>query len=247
MRPRLSPDGLQAGFRAVLASIALLGIGSIAAAPADQGVILRKLADYPLPGDTSRYDYQSFDPSAHRLYIAHLGMGVVRVFDTQANALVGTVEGVPGVHGVVAVPELGRVFATATGAQAVAVIDPESLSVVATMPGGEYPDGLAYASNVGKLYVSDEFGAADVVIDPNSNSVVATIALGGEAGNTQYDPASGQIFVAVQTLNQLAAIDPLTDTVVATYDTPGCDHPHGLAIDSDRRLAFVACQRNARL
>jgi hypothetical protein len=109
MRPRLRLDSLHVGFVAILASIALLGAETVVAAPADQGVILRKLADYPLPGDTSRYDYQSYDPSAHRLYIAHLGMGVVRVFDTQANALVGKVEGVPGVHGVVAVPELGRV------------------------------------------------------------------------------------------------------------------------------------------
>jgi hypothetical protein len=43
-------------------------------------VTLQKLADYPL------------------LYIAHLGQGVVHVFDTQAHTLIGTVEGVPAVR-----------------------------------------------------------------------------------------------------------------------------------------------------
>jgi hypothetical protein len=31
---------------------------------------LRKVADIPLPGAAVRFDYQSFDPSAGRLYIS---------------------------------------------------------------------------------------------------------------------------------------------------------------------------------
>jgi YVTN family beta-propeller protein len=137
------------------AAVLLLLSGSSAFAHA---VTLQKQADYPLPGDTSRYDYVSFDPTSHRMYIAHLGQGVVHVFDTQAQQLVGTVAGIPGVHGVLAVPDLGVVYATATNENTVKVIDPESLSIVASIPGGEYPDGLAYAPTVGKLYVSDERG-----------------------------------------------------------------------------------------
>src|SRR5712691_6547623 len=123
-----------------------------------QALTLQKLADYPLPGDASRYDYLSFDPTSNRMYIAHLGQGVIHVFDTQTKQLVGTVEGVPGVHGVLVVPELGLVYATATDENTVKVIDPQSVSVIATIAGGNYPDGLAYAPTVGKVYVSDERG-----------------------------------------------------------------------------------------
>jgi DNA-binding beta-propeller fold protein YncE len=35
--------------------------------------------------------------------------------------------------------------------------------------------------------------------------------------------------------------------VTGRYDAPGCDHPHGLQISPDRRLAFVACESNAKL
>jgi DNA-binding beta-propeller fold protein YncE len=30
-------------------------------------------------------------------------------------------------------------------------------------------------------------------------------------------------------------------------ELPGCDHPHGLSVDSPDRLAFIACAGNARL
>ena len=203
--------------------------------------------DVPLPGDTSRFDYESLDPGTHRLYIAHLGAGTVLVYDIASGSVVGEVQDVPGVHGILAIPELGRVYASATGANQVAVIDPQSLSVVAMIPGGVYPDGLAYDPELGKLYVSDETGGTDTVIDTASNQVVATIPLGGEAGNTQFDPGSHQILVAVQTRNQVVVIDPQTDQVSGRYDTPGCEHPHGVQISPDRRLAFIACESNAKV
>ena len=205
------------------------------------------IRDVPLPGDTSRFDYESLDAVTHRLYIAHLGAGTVLVYDLASTSIVGEVQAVPGAHGVLAVPQLGRVYASATGANQVAVIDPEGLSVVGTIPGGVYPDGLAYDPELSKLYVSDETGGTDTVIDTASNQVVATIPLGGEAGNTQFDPGSHQMLVAVQTLNQVVTIDPESDQVNGRYDTPGCEHPHGLQISPDRRLAYIACESNAKV
>ena len=203
--------------------------------------------DVPLPGDTSRWDYESLDPQTHRMYVTHLGAGTIAVYDIAAGSIIGEIRDVPGVHGVLVIPELGRVYATATNVNQVAVIDPMTLSVTATIPGGVYPDGMAYDPEVGKLYVSDETGGTDTVIDTNTNQVVATVALGGDVGNTQFDPVSHQIFVAVQSRNQVVTIDPQSDQVSGRYDTPGCDHPHGLQISPDRRMAFIACEGNAKL
>jgi YVTN family beta-propeller protein len=203
--------------------------------------------DVPLPGDTSRFDYVSLDPGSQRLFIAHLGAGTMPVYDIASGAVIGEVQNVPGVHGVLAVPELGRVYASATGSNQVAVIDPQSLSVVGTIPGGEYPDGIAYDPELGKLYVSDESGGTDTVIDTASNHVVATIPLGGEVGNTQFDATAHRVIAAVQTRNQVVSIDPQTDKVTGQYDTPGCDRPHGIQISPDLRFAFVACEGNAKL
>jgi YVTN family beta-propeller protein len=230
---------------ALAAAFVLLPSASVAAQSAS--VTLQKMDDYPLPGDASRYDYLSFDPTTHRMYIAHLGQGVVHAFDTQTKTFLGSVDGIAGVHGVLAVPDLGVVYATATNDNTVKVIDAGSLSVIATIPGGDYPDGLAFVPGLGKLYVSDERGGTDTVIDTATNEVVATIALGGEAGNSVFDPVSGQVLVAVQTQNQIVSIDPVQDTVVALHDTPGCVSPHGLVLDVEHRLGFIGCQGNARV
>lgn len=192
-------------------------------------------------------DYASYDPARHLLFIAHLGDSTVIVFDTRAKRVVARIAGISQVHGVLAVPALDRVYATATGTNQLVAIDENTLKLVARMPAGVYPDGIAYAPAVHKLYVSDERGGTDTVIDVRTNTPVATIALGGEVGNTQYDPASGHIFANVQTRARLAEIDPVTDRVIADIDLPGAEGNHGLLIVPAQRLAFIACEDNARL
>jgi DNA-binding beta-propeller fold protein YncE len=77
--------------------------------------------------------------------------------------------------------------------------------------------------------------------------VRGTIPLGGEVGNVAYDPTGDRMLVAVQERNDLAVLDPATLAVSTLVPLPGCDHDHGLALDSDARLAFVACDGNATL
>jgi YVTN family beta-propeller protein len=208
---------------------------------------LRALRDVPLSGGATRFDYQSFDEATGRLYIAHLGDGVLTIFDANNETVVGDVKDLPRVHGVIAVPELHRIYASATGSNELAVIDDRTLQILARVPAGDYPDGIAYATKAKKLYVSDLHGKTDTVIDATTNQRLATIALGGGAGNTQYDSASEHIFVTVHSQNQLAEIDPTKDQLIARYPMAGCNEPHGLLIDSEHRLAFVACEENAKL
>ena len=85
------------------------------------------------------------------------------------------------------------------------------------------------------------------MIDASTNALMKTIPVGGEVGNSQYDSRSGLIFTNVQTRNELIAIDPATGAIVSRDRLPGCVENHGLAIDAPRRLAYIACQGNARL
>src|SRR5205823_13760940 len=141
--------------------------------------------DIQHPEDPSRFASPSFEQQTPHPYSTSFGARQVNACDTDAKAVLGTVPGVAGVHGVLAIPELGRVYATATAVNQVVVIDAQTLTVVATAPGGTYPDGLAYDPEVGKVYVSDEHGNTDTVIDAQTNQVVAAIPLDGEVGNTQ--------------------------------------------------------------
>ena len=217
------------------------------AIPAIGSLPLRVLADVPLTGGTTRFDYQSFDSSGGRLYIAHLGSDLMTVFDVTKQTVVGDVKDLKHVHGVLAVPALHRIYASATGTNELAVIDDQSLSIVARVPAGDYPDGIAYASKANKIYVSDLHGKTDTVIDAKTNQRITTITLGGGAGNSQYDSGADRIFVTVDGREELAEIDPNTDQVVGRYPLTGCKGSHGLSIDSEHRLAFAACEDNSKL
>jgi DNA-binding beta-propeller fold protein YncE len=210
--------------------------------------VLQSVADVPLPGSASRFDYQSLDESTGRLVIAHMGADQVIVFDTRAQQVVGTVDGVKTPTGVLAVPAVDRIFAAAAGSHAVDVIDARALEVVAHAGEIGFPDGLAYAPTVKQVFISDESGGGELVIDAMTNRAVTTIDIGGEAGNTHYDPVSGCILVAVQDRGQLAVIDPASDRLVARYDLKAdCQRPHGFLIDAPQRVAYVSCEGNAKL
>ncbi|HLK56992.1 MAG TPA: YncE family protein [Chthonomonadaceae bacterium] len=206
--------------------------------------VLKKVADIPLPGGATRFDYQSFDPQTGRLYLSHMGDGRLVVFDTKTNQVIANLPGFPSITGVLFVPELNRVYASAAGSHEVVAVDAGHLKILARISGARFPDGLAYSPDEGKVFVSDESGGADLVIDARANRRLDRIPLGGEAGNTHYDPVSHRIFVAVQTRNEMAAIDPKTDRIVARYPLPGSDFPHGFTMDSLHRLMFVSCEGN---
>jgi YVTN family beta-propeller protein len=215
--------------------------------PSHSSLPLEVLADAPLTGRTTRWDYASLDASKHRLYLAHLGDSAMVVFDTQRREVLKEVRGLSHVHGVLAIPELERIYVSATARNEVVAVADGALEIRARIPVGEYPDGLSYAPGVRKLYVSNEYGNSVTVIDVASDKRVATIALGGEAGNTQYDPASRHVFVNVQTRAQLAEIDTAVDKVIERIDLPGAEANHGLLIDPEGRRAFISCEGNDRL
>ena len=208
---------------------------------------LKIVADVPMPGAAVRFDYQSLDTESGRLYIAHMNADQVVVFDTATRKVVANLDGFTRVHGVLAAPEMNRVFASVTGEHKVAAVDAKTLQTVAKVGPINYPDGIAFAPDQKRVFVSDEHGNTDAVIDAQNNSLLTKINLGGGAGNTVYDPTSGRILVAVHEKNDLAVIDPVKLEITARYPLPGLKEPHGISLDVANRLAFVAGAGNHTL
>jgi DNA-binding beta-propeller fold protein YncE len=209
--------------------------------------VLRTVADVPLPGPPVRFDYQSLDAGTDRLFIAHMGAGDIVVFNVRTRKVEATIGGLPGVTGVLAVPAVGKIYASVTGLHQVAVIDAATLRVVARLGPIDFPDGIAYAPDQQKVYVSDETGGKLLVIHARTDSVEGIVPLDGEAGNILFDPGSRCILVAVQTRNQVDVIDPGGERFLGRFDLAGADRPHGLVIDAVRRLAFVGDEGDAKL
>lgn len=248
MRRALLPLLVAGAVSLVLAAAAAArtaGAAQRSAVAVAAGLPLKAVARVALPGASVRFDYASIDPGPNRLYIAHMNASELLVFDLRTRRVLQTIAA-PGVHGVLAVPQLGRVFASATNAHELLTLDAKTGRVLNRAPAGDYPDGIAYDPVEKRVYVSDESGGIEAVFDQKGERI-ATIELGGDAGNVQYDAGSKHMLVAVQSRNDIAVIDPRTNQVVRRIAVPGCDHPHGLLIDAPRRLAFVACDRNATL
>jgi len=239
----------RAGWIAVgmLMAIICAGVCGSAGAERPQDALISKVADIPLPGGATRFDYQSLDEESGRLYFSHMGDAELMVFDTRTQTLVAHLPGFPTMTGVLFVPSLKRIYGSVTRNHEIAVVDAGSLNIVARIPDGRFPDGLAYSTETKKLFVSDESGGVETVIDAVANKKLGAIELGGEAGNTQYDPTSHLIYVAVQSRNQLVAIDPQSEKLVARYDLKKGKHPHGFYIDSGANRAYISCQGDNKL
>jgi YVTN family beta-propeller protein len=235
---------------ATIVGAALIGAhapGPAAAVPPAPRPLLQQVGDYPLPGRTTRWDYMAIDPIHAKLVLAHLGDSTVVVVDTRTRSVLGQVGKVGQVHGVLAVPELNRIYATATGSDELVVIDAASLVPLARVPVGRYPDGLAYAAAAGKVYVSDKEGGTASVIDARTGQRIATIGLAGTVGNAQYDPVSRHVFINAEGTGELVEVDPASDRIVGRTRLPHARGNHGLLIAPALRLAFVACEGNDKL
>src|SRR3954447_26107531 len=190
-----------------MSRLAVLLAASLAA-----GLPLHPVARVPLSGPAVRFDYTSIDPTTHTLWISHMDANQLLAFDVVHRRIVETIAA-PGVHGVIAVPQVGRVYASATNAREVLTIDARTGKVLARAPAGEYPDGLAYDPAERHVFVSDESGGVETVIN-TAGRRIATIPLGGEAGNVQYDAGTGHVLADVQSRNELAVIDPHRNRVI---------------------------------
>ncbi len=208
---------------------------------------LAVIGEVALPGDGSRFDYASIDSGRGLLFIAHLGASEVIEVDVHAHRVVRVIPGMNQVHGVIVVPQLHRVFATATGDNQMATIDEDTGAILSRSATGQYPDGLAYDPRRNAVWTTNETGGSETVIDAGSGVVRGTVELGGDVGNVAYDPTLDRMVVGVQGRGDLAVIDPTTLAVTARIGLPGCDGPHGVALASSVGTAFVACEDNAKL
>ncbi len=232
---------------ACLFPIAINPVASQVASNPAHDKLFSTVAEIPLPGAAVRFDYVSVDAQHGRLYLAHMNDDHLVVFDLRKREVAANLAGFKRVHGVIAVPGINRVFASATGEHEMIAVEMSTLKRAGSAGPIDYPDGLAYSPGTNRVFVSDEHGGVDAVVDAATNKLIAAIPLGGGAGNTVYDAGSGKILVAVHSVNELVEIDPATLKITGRYVLPGIENPHGIALDEEKRLAFIAGEENHTL
>ncbi len=212
------------------------------------GQSLKKVGVIDLPGPKGqRFDYLTMDDEDHYLLSAHLGPGILYVIDVRTNALVKAIPGVPGITGLEYVPGLRKVYTSNWGEEKIGVVDLKSMKVVKRLPTAEKPNGSTYAAPFKKVYVSDTNGKAVAIVNVDKDEIVKTLDFNSETGMPGYDAIAKKVYVNLRSTNEVAEIDPATDTVIGRYSVAGCQHNHGMAVDSDHHRAFLLCGGNRTL
>ncbi len=218
-------------------------------APAGQNGLecLKLTAAIRLPGKPDRFDYQSIDQERGLLFISHLGDNSVAVFDVSSGRMVRDIRGIPGPHGILAVPTLGRVFVSATKVNEVYTIDENTFRIIGKTPAGYFPDGIGYSPEADRIFVSDEFGGTVSVINAKSLRLIRKIRIGRQVGNTHYDPVSRMIVTADESGEALVQINPVTLGITGRLGLPGCRGAHGFITGTAPHFAYVTGEDNASL
>jgi DNA-binding beta-propeller fold protein YncE len=125
--------------------------------------------------------------------------------DTAQDSVVRVIEHLDGVHGVLVVPGLNRVYATATDLNQVITLDGSTGVVLGPAPTGDYPDGLAYDPDHGRIWVTNESGGSETVLDVATGAVVATVA-----HRLGFAACDGDATLYTFDLDTLATRDPIT-------------------------------------
>jgi DNA-binding beta-propeller fold protein YncE len=175
---------------------------------------------------------------SERVYVAHTGADRIDVIDTAEQRYLRSLEGLPGVAGVLIEQDQDLLFSSDRGAARVSVwrcSDEESLTRVEV---GAHPNGLAYDPKRRRLHV---FNLGDPpghepslsVVDLDAARVIETLPLPGRPRWAIYDQARDTVFANISHPAQILALRAETLDVERTVDVP-VDGPHGLALDAHR-------------
>jgi hypothetical protein len=196
-------------------------------------------------GHDSDFDHGAFDPKTRRVFIAHTARGCLEVIDHDTSRHVATLKSFPEAAGVVA--HDGHVLVTNRGAASLSWVDAATLqtrSVFATAP---RPNGVA-------ITASTKFGLAACIGDSTdapelhafelANGRQWTLELPGRPRWCVVDANDACVYLAIR--------EPSMVLTARLPDLSGVEHwplpsggAHGMDIDHDAGLLYVACDDGA--
>jgi DNA-binding beta-propeller fold protein YncE len=200
-------------------------------------------------------DYLAVDREGHRVVVPASDLGAIFFLDSRSLA-VTRVDGAATATKVVrgesrkvgpssAAVGDGAIFFGSRADDSVFALDPATSKIGGCVKLASTPDGVAYLPSRHELWVTTPRASSLVVIDaskPASLKVVATIKVVGEPEGYAFDATHGWFLTNLEDADKTLVIDVASRTVRATY-APGCGSagPRGIAVDSARSLAIVAC------
>jgi DNA-binding beta-propeller fold protein YncE len=218
-------------FPAVLACNAQLSVA------ADTGA--RKVLEEIKIGGPDGWDYTTFDPATHTVYIAH-GSAIAAV-NTTTKEVTAHFADAEGAHVAVPFARGSRLLITHGGTGQVTLNDAKTGTVDATIPTDAKPDAALVEPTTGRGFVMTRGGGGRVdVINLETKAVIGRIAVGGAPEAATFD-GHGLVFTHLEDHNAMVVIDAKTMKIRATYPLTDCEEPSGIAAIPKKDLILSAC------
>ncbi len=196
------------------------------------------IKEIPVPG-RAQWDYLRVDSEAHRLYLSHGTK--VEVIDLDKGAVIGAIDGTPGVHGMALAPKLGRIFTSNGQENKASIVDLKTWKTIAKVTTGANPDSILYEPVQNEVYTFNGKGKSATVFDPESGKVIATIDLGGKPESAAADGQAGRIYVNIEDKSEVIVIDMKRHKSVAHWPIAPGETATGMAIDLEHHRLFLGC------
>ncbi len=194
-----------------------------------------------IPGNGG-YDYIKIDTLNNRLYVSH-GTNVT-VIDLKTEQIVGSIDGMAGVHGIALAPEFQKGFISDGKANAVVVFDLQTFKVIKNIPlTDKDPDAIMYDPFSKQVFTFNGDSQNASVIDAATLTQIKSIPLGGTPEFAVPDGA-GIIYNNLEDKNLLNVIDAKAGKVTKTIPLDPCGGPTGLAIDQQHQRLYTVCRKN---
>jgi len=206
-------------------------------------MVLKLIKTLSLPSHTSGgFDHGDIVEASGISYVAHTGNGTVEVYDGRKGVHLKTINGVQGASGVVCGQEANLVIAASRSTGRILVLEGDTGEIVHEVQVGLKPNGLAWDSHRHRFLAADVGDNHVRIVDPVNGSIVGEIPLPGRPRWIKYSKMMDRYVVNVNDPAIVAIVDPETNIVETVIPIP-VDGPHGIDIDEETGIAYIACDR----
>ena len=190
-------------------------------------------------GGEGGWDYLSVDSENRRIYVSHSTK--VEVLNADTHEKVGEIPDLKGVHGVIAVPKIGRGITTNGRSNTATIFDLKTLKPIVELPTGKNPDALLYDEFSKRVFIFNHSDVTTTVIDIEAGKVVGTVDVGGTALEAGASDEKGTIFVNLEDIHEIVSFDAKTLAIKSRWKIAPGEEPTGLALDTKTKRLFSVC------
>jgi DNA-binding beta-propeller fold protein YncE len=192
------------------------------------------------PGQEQGFDHADvwLGAGGPRMYVAHTGADRIDVIDCSARTFLRSLEGLPGVAGVLIDQEHDLLFSSDRACARVSVFRCSNETLLGQVEVGPHPNGLAYDRRRRRLCsfnLGEPLGenCTASVVALNALSVIEELPLPGRPRWAAYDPDADEVYVNIREPAQILVLDAERIGEARALEVAAAG-PHGLWLDGER-------------